>query len=202
MATTGMIAEDAQQHALLRALKRQYRIAGNTSPFANYVQRIGVPNEVDVPEIHPRARDAIRREIDAVSRGNGSRIVVLAGPNGVGKSHLLDTLVRNSNKPARDGEPEYVVVSPGDISSASDVVSHLLDYLLDALDRPIEGNNGNPSRSRLEDRLRSIASFALKQIAQDPLAMRAALRSRGVRGFGQVEISTRLGRRRDQEADR
>jgi hypothetical protein len=118
---------------------------------------------LDVPEIHHEVRDAIQANLQAIRRGEVSRVVILAGEPGMGKSHLINHF-RDAKRAADSG---YVLVCNSNHWKVQEFEEFLLDSLLDALCRP------SPDGPHLLlDFVQELARQALGHILQRPGQLR------------------------------
>src|ERR1700724_1569429 len=138
MSTTTALpqSEELTRLEILRAFKKHFAGKGdqNVSPFADdQVVRYStdVP-PLDVPEIHKEVRQSIEANLAAVHRGEASRVVILAGEPGMGKSHLINYF-RDAKKADELG---YVLVCNSNHWKVDEFHEFLLDAMLDALCRP------------------------------------------------------------------
>src|SRR5262245_52866696 len=78
---------------ILRSFKRHFSRDGvNISPFSED-QIIRYDTNVqswDVPDIHQEVREVIQSTLRDIRAGQPSRVVILAGNPGMGKSHLIN----------------------------------------------------------------------------------------------------------------
>jgi len=150
---------------ILRVFKK--RFAGelvNDSPFAERIVKFADSVEDwDVPEIHHNVRLAIETIIKEIQAGQASKIVILAGDAGMGKSHLLNYFC----SPRREQELGYVLIGNSNQWKVEEFEAYLLDSILDALLKP------SPQQPHLLlDKIQSIAFEALRQILDRPGQLR------------------------------
>jgi hypothetical protein len=113
----------------------------------------------DVPEIHREVRAAVTEIIQGIHKGNPSQVVILAGPPGMGKSHLINWF----RSPQRAEELGYVLVCNANSWKVEEFEEYLLDGLLEALVRP------SPNQPHLLlEKIHDIAFQALSQLLAQP----------------------------------
>jgi hypothetical protein len=175
--TTLPQSEELTRLEILRAFKKHFAGKGdhNISPFAEdrVVRYRTDVSALDVPEIHQDVRQAIEANLGAVQRGETSRVVILAGEPGMGKSHLINYF----RDPKKADELGYVLVCNSNHWKVDEFHEFLLDAMLDALCRP------SPDGPHLLlDVIHEVAFQALGQILQRPGQLRrfTGSRDRGV----------------------
>jgi hypothetical protein len=121
---------------LLHAFKKHFGGGpnGNWSPFSEgRVVRYDTDVQPwDVPEIHHQVREAVAEIVRGIHQGNPSQVVILAGPPGMGKSHLINWFRSGQ----RAEELGYVLVCNANSWKAEEFDYFLLDGLIEALVRP------------------------------------------------------------------
>jgi hypothetical protein len=148
---------------LLRGYKQHFGRGGdlNVSPFdedrvVRYHTAVG---QQDIPEIHAGVRAAVRQVIEAVHQGQPSQVVILAGPPGMGKSHLINYF----RTPERAAELGYVLVCNSNHWKVEEFEECLLDWVLEALVRP------SPNKPHLLlEKVEDVAFQALSRILAHP----------------------------------
>jgi hypothetical protein len=148
---------------ILRSYKRRFGrdLKVNCSPFEQdqIVRYHTDVRQQDVPEIHQRVRERIRQTVAEVRAAQGSRIVILAGDPGMGKSHLINYF-RSDEVARRDG---YVLVGNSNHWKSSEFEACLLDWILEALVRPAP-----EERHLLLEKIEDVAFQALAQLLSKP----------------------------------
>jgi hypothetical protein len=146
-------------HAYKRHFGRDERV--NRSPFeqGQIVRYFDDVRAQDVPEIHQQVRQGIQDIVAQVRRGDGSRIVILAGEPGMGKSHLINFF----RSPEQARQAGYVLVGNSNHWKCSEFEACLLDWILEALLRP-----GPESPHLLLEKIEDVAFQALAQILNKP----------------------------------
>jgi hypothetical protein len=131
------------------------------SPFSHTIVRYDtvVGDEEDVADIHDEVRREIRKEVREIREGDdrSSRVVVLVGAPGMGKSHLINYF----RQPQRAEQLGYVLVCNSNHWRASEFEEVLLDWILDALTRP-----SLDQPHLLLEKIHDLAFTALEQILQ------------------------------------
>ncbi len=151
---------------ILEAFKKRFvGEHGNCSPFAaDVVVRYDTNvDALDVPEIHQDVRTAIEDFVKGIRNGEPSKIVILAGEPGMGKSHLLN----HYRSPELAQQLGYVLVGNSNHWSVQDFETCLLDWILDALIRPSPNE-----KNLLLEKIQDIAYEALRQILARPGRLR------------------------------
>ena len=158
--------EELTRLEILRTFKK--RFAGeqvNYSPFAEdrVVRYDTVIDDLDVPEIHHTVRVAIQEIIQQIHAGQPSKVVILAGEAGMGKSHLLNYF----RTPKLCQQLGYVLIGNSNHWKIQEFEACLLDWTLDTLLRP------SPQQPHLLlDKVEAIAFEALRQILDRPGQLR------------------------------
>ena len=156
-------------------------LEANVTPFQDRVSTAaGGPSSGDLPDIHAAVRDHIRTTIEGVRDGRTrSQVVLVSGPAGVGKTHLL----RSFASPEAVELSGHVFVGGSNSWSIREFQSQLLDWVIEALTAP------SPSGEHaLLDRIRAIGFRAAEHLLANPVSWKTCLaRHRG----------GRLGRLRD-----
>src|SRR5262245_51860700 len=120
----------------LRAYKeRLVRPGGvNLSPFApdRVIRYDSNVQDYDVPDIHRAVRDQITKTVAEIHQGHPSKVVILAGDPGMGKSHLIN----HFRDPKRADELGYVLVCNSNHWKVGEFEARLLDWTIEALVRP------------------------------------------------------------------
>jgi hypothetical protein len=166
--------EELDRLEILRAYKQHFAGDGtaNRSPFAERVVRYDTDvRPWDVPEIHGQVREAIAATIAELHDGQSSRVVIFAGPVGMGKSHLLNCF----RDPRWQEELGYVfVTNPGNFWKVEEFEECLLTWLVTALLEPsLHGPN------LLQQAVEDVAFQALEQILDQPGTLRKYLGGKG-----------------------
>ncbi len=106
----------------------------NVSPFEHdQIVRYGTDVQAcDVPEIHAEVRGKIFRTIADIQAGQGSKVVILCGDPGMGKSHILNYF----RDPKRADDMGYVLVGNSNHWKSAEFEECLLDWMLAALVHP------------------------------------------------------------------
>src|SRR5947209_4797318 len=116
-----------QQMEVLKAFKEHLTREKdrNVSPFSDDgVIRYHTPIQAyDVPDIHREVRDRIHEVIGGIHEGRPSQVIILAGPPGMGKSHLLNYF--RLPGPAR--EMDYVLAGNANSWKVDEFEECLLD---------------------------------------------------------------------------
>jgi hypothetical protein len=148
---------------VLHAYKRRFGGDGrvNRSPFeqGQIVRYLDDVRAQDVPEIHQQVRQRIQDILTEVRRGDGSRVVILTGEPGMGKSHLIN-FFRPPEQARRGG---YVLVGNSNHWKCSEFEACLLDWILEALLRP-----GPQGPHLLLEKIEDVAFQALAQLLNKP----------------------------------
>lgn len=101
------------------------------------------PAGIDIPEINARAFDTCMQAFDRVSSGRGSESIVLHGPAGSGKTHLLGRLqhrlITHAAKHAPDGALRCIFIAVKLQTSPHMLWQHLRSRVADDLLRVTEG---------------------------------------------------------------
>jgi hypothetical protein len=160
----------------------------NVSPFEeDQVVRYGTDvGGCDVPEIHGEVRTKILRTLADIQAGKGSKVVILCGEPGMGKSHILNCF----RDPRRADELGYVLVGNSNHWKAAEFEECLLDWMLAALVHP------SPDGPHLLlNQIEAVAFQALAQVQAQPGRLTEYLPSgpasflkRIWRKLGQVEV--------------
>ena len=133
------------QLALLGHFKERLvhdKIYANLSPFDERFARAHIAkanegavqgtrqfNTCDVPEIHEEIRQNIQRVVEQIHEQQHSRIIMLVGQPGVGKSHL----VNHFRTPNIAAEQDFIFVGHHNAWKCEEFPQVLLDGILDAL---------------------------------------------------------------------
>lgn len=162
--------EELGRLEILRAYKQHFAGDGtsNCSPFGERVVRYDTDVAAwDVPEIHSEVREAIKETLVELHQGQSSRVVIFAGPVGMGKSHILNCF-RNLELQKEFG---YISVSnPSNFWKVEEFEECLLTWLVAALVQPsLHGPN------LLQEKIEDIAFQALEQILDQPGTLRQYL---------------------------
>jgi len=156
-------ADELDRLELLREFKRLFAGDGksNRSPFTDErVVRLDADVKPwDVPEIHRPVREAIEESIRELHHGKFSKVVILAGENGMGKSHILN----HFRSPELEKELGYVFVGSNNFWKVEEFESFLLMWLVTALTRPTPDGE-----DLLLKQVKEIAFEALDQILDQP----------------------------------
>jgi hypothetical protein len=183
-AVAALQSDDLTRLEILRAFKKHFGGDGqaNRSPFADdRVVRYGTEIlPLDVPEIHQLVRKAIEENVKRVQRGEPSRVVILAGEPGMGKSHLINYF----RSPDRAEELGYVLVCNSNHWKVQEFDRCLLDWILEALLQPTKPNPDpdallatslNNQPHLLLNKIEDLAFQALSQILARPALVRKFL---------------------------
>lgn len=106
-------------------------------------QEVWRPDPFDVPTIHAAARDLYWRLLDRIASQDVSgagRILLLLGESGAGKTHLMRVL-RNATHGRGAGYFSYMQMT----LTAVDYGRYVLNNVIDSLDRPYLGPDGDGS---------------------------------------------------------
>jgi hypothetical protein len=165
--------EELARLEILRAYKQQFAGDGtaNRSPFSERVVRYETDVTAwDVPEIHRPVREALKETLVELHQGHSSRVVIFAGPVGMGKSHLLNCF----RDPERQKDLGYISVSnPNNFWKVEEFEECLLTWLVAALVQPsLHGPN------LLQEKIEDIAFQALEQILDQPGTLRQYLKGK------------------------
>src|SRR5262249_33472349 len=129
-------SEELTRLAILRAFKKHFAGNGtcNRSPFAEdrVVRYHTDVRPLHVPEIHQTVRQAVEENLVRVQRGEPSRVVILAGEPGMGKSHLINYFRSRE----RADDLGYVLVCNSNHWKVQEFEECLLDWILEALLAP------------------------------------------------------------------
>ncbi len=151
----------------------------NRSPFSERVVRYDTDVAAwDVPEIHSEVRKAIEKILGELHQGQSSRVVIFAGPVGMGKSHILNWFRNPEQQKALD----YISVSnPSNFWKVDEFEECLLTWLVAALVQPsLDGPN------LLQEKIEDIAFQALEQILDQPGTLRQYLGGRAGGWFARL----------------
>jgi hypothetical protein len=146
-------------HSYKRLFGRDERV--NRSPFeeGQIVRYLDDVRAQDVPEIHQQVRRRIQDILAEVRKGGGSRIVMLTGEPGMGKSHLI-----NFFRPPEQGRKGgYILVGNSNHWKCSEFEACLLDWILEGLLRP-----GPEGPHLLLEKIEDVAFQALAQLLNKP----------------------------------
>jgi hypothetical protein len=148
---------------ILQAFKTHFVGDGtaNRSPFAadRVVRYETQVQSLDVPVIHHTVRETIVETIKAIQRGETSKVVILAGEAGMGKSHIINWF----RSPQLGDELGYIFVGNSNHWKANEFEECLLDWILEALLRP-SPNQPHLLLKKIED----LAFQALDQLLARP----------------------------------
>jgi hypothetical protein len=175
-------AEELQRLEFLREYKRILAGDGTTnrSPFADdRVVRIDSQVENwDIPEVHREVRLALLENLAELHQGKCSRVVILAGEPGIGKSHLLQYF----RSPKLQEQHDYVFVGhTNNFWKVDEFEAYLLTLLVTALVRPnFQGPN------LLLDKISDLAFQALEQILDRPGQIKTFLAHKALGWLGRV----------------
>ena len=174
-------SEELDRLELLREYKRLFAGDGKTnrSPFADErVVRIDAQVQPwDVPEIHKRVRASMEESIRELHQGKFSKVVILAGETGMGKSHLLNHF-RSSE---RQKELGYIFVGNNNFWKVEEFEPYLLTWLVASLTSPsIDGPN------LLLEQIKDIAFEALDQILDQPGQIRRYQSGKALGWIGRI----------------
>ena len=101
-----------------------------------HAHQIWEPDPFDVESVHTEARDMFERVVDQVTTFDterGGRIVVVRGPSGAGKTHLMRAF-RSYLHGRRRGFATYMQMT----TRAEDYARYVLVNVIDALERPYD----------------------------------------------------------------
>ncbi len=159
------------RYQILSAYKKRLIEDRNRTPFsADQVVRYDSQiRRYDVEQIHAEVRQLITARIEAIRDGGGSRVVILAGDPGMGKSHIINAF-RNTGSADQLG---YVLVGNSNHWKVEEFEAAILHWLLAALNRPIAAAKSRSATAKrldslLTSRIEQLAFYALDQIVSDP----------------------------------
>ena len=148
-------------------------------PFGHKIAKYHQPLEPerDVAEIHEEARRRLDEEIKNVYEHGNSVITMIAGPPGMGKSHLLGYLGSHE----RQADSKYVFICHPNNWELARLEQSLLRWTLDAIQcapfRTLEGQV--ELRDLLLMRIEAVAFAGLRRILDKPRYIEGFLRKRG-----------------------
>lgn len=157
---------------------------GGRNPFLPAILESGGSAGVpDVEEIHAEATRDVTECLAQVQEEGRSRVVIVCGESGTGKTHLLARLQR-----LMGGGAFFGWIDP--VQDIERIWRHILDRLVATLARP--RGTGRPIE-RLGGWARVEAFLALPESARTPLSLRIeALGSRGTAGAHGPEVASLL----------
>lgn len=104
-------------------------ILKESNPFENSVVRDPWDDVVDVSEINREVSNGILEAIDSVKKMGKSKLLLILGDAGIGKTHLLARIRRLSKK----NNFYFSYIEP--ISSTEDIFSHILKNVITSLEK-------------------------------------------------------------------
>jgi hypothetical protein len=180
-------SEELARLEILRAYKKHMmRDGANVSPFtADRIIRYDTDvRAYDVPDIHCKVRDLIRRTLSDIQKGQPSQVVILAGGPGMGKSHLINYF----RSLAVADELGYVLVCNSNHWKSGEFEECLLDWILEALVHP------SPNEPHLLlEKIQDLAFQALSQLISQPGQLRR-FKAKGASSFFRRVLARLSGR--------
>ena len=150
---------------ILTRFKQHYQGLGNRSPFHDHqvIQYATDVRPLHVSDIHQDVRERLLAGIRAVREDDASKVVILAGDPGLGKTHLINTL----RDPELARKHEYLLVFDSNHWTLPELEEQLLGWILTSLARPTtEGSDV------LADKVAFLAFRLLDQVISSPLEVR------------------------------
>lgn len=162
--------EQQREHARLlglQQLKRHYERQGNRSPFHDhrvitYDARAKDIEGLHVDVLHQDVRECLARAVDDVRHSGASRIVMLTGDPGVGKTHTLQWL----RHPDHEQAGEYVVVWRSNHWELPELELVMLEELVETLT-----TSGPDGQDLLFKKMAHLAFRLLGDVVPDPHAL-------------------------------
>lgn len=157
------------------------------TPFSDRIATAHNPvGGYHLPALHADVVAAIGQEIRAVHDTGRSRVVLLSGEAGTGKSHVLRQLARPENA----ADLGIIVVGGSNDWDVGEFQPCLLDRMIQALTHPGPSAEGQ----LLLDRVRAIGFRALDQLLESRTTLRRCLARRRRNWLGRV-VGRVIGRR-------
>lgn len=145
----------------------------NVSPFESRVAVSHGAPDFDIPQIHEQTRGGIKSMIKTVSKHGKSRIVLLAGAAGNGKTHILNHF---SNPDVFDEIP-YFFVGMWNQWSVGDFHKSLLGRILAVITKPSDKTDD------LATRIEQLLTQAVRQLLEEPAELNACLKKTAGRAW-------------------
>ncbi len=163
-------SEQLDRFEILRTYKELFvgKDGANHSPFSDH-RVVRYDTEVlewDVPEIHQQAREILKSAVCELRQGRSSKLMVLAGAPGTGKSHLLNYF----RSPRVETELGHLVVKNNNHWRIDEFEACLLTSLAERI-----AERDSSGRSLLQARIEDVAFQALTQILDEPGKIREYL---------------------------